>query len=197
MTKKDCPVCTLLNSDPDFSNYINSLLKGDTKIAEIILEFTHRNSLAPTEHYLKKHKNNCLKDFKVELSQPVLPLNNKENFKNEAIDVNSLNMVEELEKYRNMSFEQKEYEHFKRLKEIKYMSSIIIYHQLLYGRNSHKAIIPKEDISALKQIEDILQLSKLEEKFGKQNEQLSKLSDEQIKIIAGWIRETDEILLSK
>jgi predicted DNA binding protein len=193
MTRKECPVCLLLNPDPDFKNYIDSLLKRDTKISEVVVELTNSNYSVPSEHYLKKHKINCLKDFKVELPQPIPSLTDKHNIKNNETNSNIINLVEELEKYKNMSFQQKEYEHFKRLKEIKYMSSIIIYHQLLHGRYS-KATIPKEDISALKQVEDILEvLNKSNEELEGEQNVLNKLSDEQIKIIAGWIEEADKL----
>lgn len=155
---KECPVCTLLNSDSDFKKYIDSLLKTDAKISEVVFELTNRNYAVPSEHYLKKHKINCLKDFKAELSQPILSLvsNNKDNVTNEELNVNALNIAEHLEKYRNMNSQEKETDKINRLKEIEFLCSIVIHHQLLHGRSSTKAVIPKEDISALKQVENII-----------------------------------------
>ena len=190
MTKKECPVCVILNKDSDFSDYINSCLKKDIKISDVVAELANNNYPIPSKYYLREHKTYCLKDFQVDLAPPTLPLNDKDNIKNK--ENNILNLVEELEKYKNMNFQQKEYEHFKRLKEIKYMSSIIIYHQLLHGRYS-KATIPKEDISALKQVEDILEvLNKFNENFERNQNQLSKLSNEQVMTIARWIEEADK-----
>lgn len=160
MTKdKPCKVCLILNSDSNFSDYINSRLKNDVKIAEIRKEFTNNKYLAPSDYYLKDHKVNCLKDFKVEVFDSSLPSTLIPVIKNKEINLNDLDIVEELERYRNMSFQEKEEDDIVRLKEIKYMTSIKIHHQLLYGRINHKtASVPKEDIGALKQVEDILQV---------------------------------------
>ncbi len=53
-----------------------------------------------------------------------------------------------------MTVQERDNSHIERLRKIKYLSGVVILQELLNG--SHKKSIPKEDISALKQIEDIV-----------------------------------------
>lgn len=152
-TPKPCPVCEILKLDESFSNYINTRLKQGVKISEVSTAFIEQNHMVPTEHYIKIHKAKCLKDFVVKNNTPLV----EQQIILKQSDTEALNLVDELEKYRNMTFQEKEEAHITRLKEIKYLAAFSIHHQIVFGRSTSKTV-PKEDIGALKQIEDILQV---------------------------------------
>jgi len=152
---KPCKVCALLKEDLSFSDYINSRLKNNVKISEIRDDFKNPGQ-APSKYYLEEHKNKCLKDFKAKTIQPSLTLKNTQKEKDEDTTFADVNIIEELERYRNMSFEEKKENHIKRLKEIIFMTAIRVHYQLIYGRGIGKSNVPKEDIAALKQMEDVV-----------------------------------------
>ena len=151
-TKKSCPVCVYLKAYPKESALeVNSRIFSNSKYKDI-LEFLEKSKVLnvkqkPSKHFIDKHRIDCLSDF-------ILKVDNTKNIsiKNECSINPDLQVY--LDEYRKMSVQERDTVHIERLREIKYMVGVNVHQQLLNGDN--KKLIPKEDISALKQIEDIV-----------------------------------------
>ena len=81
-----------------------------------------------------------------------------------------------LDEYRKMSVQERDTVHIERLREIKYMVGVNVHQQLLNGDN--KKLIPKEDISDLKQIEDIVHSLKLDTKLEDLNINMKSIGED-------------------
>jgi len=152
VNKKPCPVCVYLKAYPkELSLEVNNLIFSNSKYRDI-LEFLEKSKVLnvkqkPSEYFVEKHKIDCLSNFILK----------KVDNKNIPMDENcliSISLQSSLDEYEKMTVQERDNSHIERLRKIKYLSGVVILQELLNG--SHKKSIPKEDISALKQIEDIV-----------------------------------------
>ena len=172
--KKPCPVCIYLKSySKEFVLEIDSLIFSNGKYKDILLLLEKskilNNKQKPTKHFVEKHRTDCLSDFifKEDITKTV-------SIKNECLTNPDLQV--HLDKYRKMSVQERDTVHIERLREIKYMVGINVHQQLLNGDN--KKLIPKEDISALKQIEDIVHSLKLDTKLEDLNINMKSIGED-------------------
>ena len=152
--KKPCKVCVFLKIYPDnFVLEVDSLLVSgvtEKKLKELLSKskvLTHK--IPPTFHFFKIHRDNCLVGFVPKV----------EDVKEVSDSANDNNLQHHLDNYRKMTVQERDVDHIERLKEIKYLSGVVILQELLKGyivNTCPKRSIPKEDISALKQIEDVV-----------------------------------------
>ena len=147
--KKPCKVCVFLKIYPDnFVLEVNSLMvSGVTKkkLEELLSKskvLTH--TIPPTFHFFTTHRDNCLVGFvpKVEDVKEVVDCSK------------NIDLEHHLDNYRKMTVQERDDDHIARLKEIKYLSGVIILQQLF--NNKHAKSLPKDDINSLKQIEDVV-----------------------------------------
>ena len=152
--EKICPICQAFidkNYIPEMVLHINKLI-----ISKEPTEVLHKESgLIFTNHYYKKHREECLVDYQLPIEEQKIKLDKEKTEKsyNQSIDIISI-----ITSFRNMSDEEKQSIKIKMMYEIEYIILNLIHHQLLYGLsdNSVKGIIPKEDINAFKIIKDII-----------------------------------------
>jgi len=161
--KKPCPVCIYLKLYPnEFILKVNSVIfyNGKEKQVLSLLETSKvlNNKEKPTDHFIKKHRKNCLINFKpiYKIDENVL-IDDSSKILNKNKHSININLHRSLDDYKKMSVQEREKDHIERLSEIKYMSTLIIHLQMLEGNKVIKGYIPKEDIAALKQVEDIIQ----------------------------------------
>lgn len=147
--KKPCKVCVFLKIYPEeFVFEVNSLLVSgvtEKKLKELFSKSkVSTNTIPPTFHFFKIHRDNCLVGFVPKVADV------KEFFDSK----NDIDLQHHLDNYRKMTVQERDDDHIERLKEIKYLSGVIILQQLF--NNKHAKSLPKEDISSLKQIEDVV-----------------------------------------
>lgn len=150
--KKLCSVCTYLKTYPeDFVLAVNSLMVSngtETKLKDLLSSSKVLNYIVPPTFYkFKIHRDNCLIGFVAKV----------EDIKNISVKNDyptSVDLQVHLDEYEKMSVQERDNSHIERLKKIKYLSGVVILQELLSGK--HSKSIPKEDISALKQVEDII-----------------------------------------
>jgi len=157
MKEKKCKVCSLFD-EQKFSNEIrfdiNKLIKSKEKL-EVLNKQTGFNL---TEHYYKKHRDICLLNFEIPIEEE--KIKNQETdyiLNNKIIEIFNTNLI--IEEFRNMSLEEQENNRLKLLKEAEYLNLYLVHHQLIHGRidiNKFKGVIPKDDISSLKILTDII-----------------------------------------
>lgn len=152
--EKICPICQAFIDKkyiPEMVLHINKLIisKEPTEV------LNKESGLIFTNHYYKKHREECLVDYQLPIEEQKIKLDKEKAEKpyNQFIDVISI-----ITDFRNMSDEEKQSRKIKMMYEIEYIILNLIHHQLLYGLsdNSVKGIIPKEDINAFKIIKDII-----------------------------------------
>jgi hypothetical protein len=159
--KKPCPVCTYLKVySPEFVIEVNNLIFSKGKEKQVLdLLVTSKilnNMVKPTGHFIEKHRKNCLIGFIAKVDDnKIIPED-----KNCLVNTSLQSFLDEYEK---MTVQERDNEHIERLKKIKYLSGVIILQQLF--NNKHERSIPKDDISSLKQIEDIVHSLKLDNKL--------------------------------
>jgi hypothetical protein len=173
MKEKKCKVCYLFD-EQKFSDEIrfdiNKLIKSKEKL-EVLNKQTGFNL---TEHYYKKHRDICLLNFEIPIEKQKTELiQDKETIEN---SYNSIDVLSLIEKYRNMSVRKKENQTSILINEINFISLNIVHHQLINGRdNLIKGFIPKDDISCLKIINDIMKGKSIDELM--QNENIVDMFD--------------------
>ena len=172
--KKLCSVCTYLKTYPDdFVLAVNSLMVSngtETKLKDLLSSSKILNYIVPPTFYkFKIHRDNCLIGFVAKV----------EDIKNISVKNDyptSIDLQIHLDEYRKMSVQERDTIHIERLREIKYMVGINVHQQLLNGDN--KRLIPKDDISALKQIEDIVHSLKLDTKLDDLNINMKSIGED-------------------
>ena len=186
--EKLCAVCNQIirnsNLDKDLRNELDNFIKTGCKIDEFLSfcnnkkEIYNQDIVVLNKYLLEKHQTGCLRlDLKTLREQKKFDkeLNKQKdddvNIKEKSTFQKDINMLGKLEQYHNMSFQEREVEYLKLLREINYMTLISVHHQLLHGKYSG-AIVPKEDIAALKNTQDILQVI-MEDTFD--NEELPQI----------------------
>lgn len=155
--KKPCSVCTYLKIyTEDFVLAVNSLMVSngtETKLKDLLSSSKVLNYIVPPTFYkFKIHRDNCLIGFVAKV----------EDIKNISVKNDyptSVDLQVHLDEYEKMSVQERDNSHIERLRKIKYLSGVVILQELLSGK--HSKSIPKEDISALKQVEDIIQSIKI------------------------------------
>jgi len=152
--EKICKVCQAFKDE----NYIDEIVLHINKLikSKQPTDILNKESgLIFTNHYYKKHREECLIDYQLPIEEQKIKLSKEKPEKsyNQSIDIISI-----ITDFRNMSDEEKQSRKIKMMYEIEYIILNLIHHQLLYGLsdNSVKGIIPKEDINAFKIIKDII-----------------------------------------
>lgn len=143
---KSCNVCTILNSDLTFSNYINVRLKNDIKIAEVREDFTSSGYQAPSKYFLEEHKKNCLKDFILPISQEPISITINKNIENAEIKV-------DWDVFDSLSFAAKDSKYHEILNRI--------YYSQLISLDDKKPKVRKDDITILKTLNDLIYTNNL------------------------------------
>ena len=172
--KKPCPVCIYLKEHSnEFVLEVNNLIFSNSKYKDV-LEFLEKSKVLnvkqkPSKHFVEKHRIDCLSDF-------ILKTDNIINISNKNDYPTSIDLQVHLDEYRKMSVQERDTVHIERLREIKYMVGINVHQQLLNGDN--KRLIPKDDISALKQIEDIVHSLKLDTKLDDLNINMKSIGED-------------------
>lgn len=161
--KKPCPVCTYLKPYPkELILEVDNLIFSKSKHQHILDLLTKSKVLnstqKPSKHYIEKHRTDCLINFKpiYRIDENVL-IDDSSKILNKNKHLININLHRSLDDYKKMSVQEREKDHIERLSEIKYMATIIIHYQMLEGNKVVKGYIPKEDITALKQVEDVIQ----------------------------------------
>ena len=170
MKEKKCKVCSLFE-ERKFSEEIkvnlNKLIKSK-KPTEILNKET---GFDLTDYRYKLHRQQCLINFEIPIEEQKIELTQIKEITENSIDVLSL-----IEKYRTMSIRQKENQTSVLINEINFISLNIVHHQLINGRdNLLKGLIPKDDISCLKIINDIMKGKSIDELM--QNENIVDMFD--------------------
>lgn len=152
MKEKKCKVCCLFD-ERKFSDEIkfdiNKLIKSKEKL-EVLNKQTGFNF---TEHYYKKHRDICLVDFQTPIKEQKTELLQKIDNKQTSQDILNINSMIEL--YREKNLEDKQNYKLKLLDEIEFLVISTVHHELINGRLD-KGFIPKDDISSLKIINDVM-----------------------------------------
>ena len=152
--EKICPICQAFTDKkyiPELILHINKLIisKEPTEI------LNKESGLIFTNHYYKKHREECLVGYQLPIEEQKIKLNKEKTEKpyNQSIDISAT-----ITDFRNMSDEEKQSRKIKMMYEVEYLILNIIHHQLVNGLddNSVKGIIPKDDINAFKIIKDIM-----------------------------------------
>jgi hypothetical protein len=124
-----------------------------------------------------------------------LELKKKENEKenNRANFQQTINIINRLEEYQKQELDERKKNILNMLEEINFMSIISIYQQLLCGKFTG-SVIPKDDISALKNVQDIIiNTFEIENKFidyenkHPKDNPFDKLTNEQMLTIKSWL----------
>lgn len=160
-----CVVCrdihNNINIDSNTKEEIIKLMLDGCKTTSLIESFNKVGITLPSQYLLKLHQTECLKINPDEIRKSKKYEDSKkvenEVKEEKPIFQDIVDMEKILEDYRNMSFQERENNYLRMLREVDYMSLVSIHHQLLYGKMS-KSIVPKEDIGALKNVQDILQV---------------------------------------
>lgn len=183
----ECVICKDICNNKKISDEIkeklNQLILSGCTIEQLTPHLKDISIKVPTKHYLDKHQRGCLKlditklrednKFSKKINQEI---NHEEKITNFH---DNIDMFTKLQEYRKLDINDRQYNHLIVLDEIKYMCTCIIHEQLLNGRADKKAIIPKEDINALKQVEDILKLQEVIESISTEEETVEKLKEEE------------------
>ena len=148
MKEKKCKICSLFDEQKfsdEISFDINKLIKSKEKL-EVLNKQTGFNL---TEHYYKKHRDICLLNFEIPIEEQKI-----ENEVNKS-SLNTLDVNTKIEEYRKQSLENKQNYKLKLLDEIEFLVISTVHHELINGRLD-KGFIPKDDISSLKIINDVM-----------------------------------------
>ena len=150
--EKICKVCQAFKDE----NYIDEIVLHINKLikSKQPTDILNKESgLIFTNHYYKKHREECLINFEIPIEEQKIVL--KENIENTKSSFNSsTDIYKIINEYRNMSVEDKEKAHLKNIDEIKYLIGYITINNLINSGN-YKGFIIKDDINSLKTINDI------------------------------------------
>jgi hypothetical protein len=183
---KDCVICKNIvnndNLDKSLKEIIIEYINKGFKHEEIIIVYNKIKNkytdeiILSSPYYLTLHQQKCLgldlkelrekRKFnnKISVDNYKSIKNNFDNTDEKVIEDKNIsfqehiNMSNILDNYRNMSFQERESDYLRILRKVDYMSLVAIHHQLLYGKMNKYTIVPKEDIGALKNVQDILQV---------------------------------------
>jgi len=152
MKEKKCKVCYLFD-EQKFSDEIrfdiNKLIKSKEKL-EVLNKQTGFNL---TEHYYKKHRDICLLNFEIPIEEQKTEFIQEIDNRKSPQDILNINSMIEL--YREKNLEDKQNYKLKLLDEIEFLVISTVHHELINGRLD-KGFIPKDDISSLKIINDVM-----------------------------------------
>lgn len=184
MKENKCKVCSLFE-ERKFSEEIkvnlNKLIKSK-KPTEILNKET---GFDLTDYRYKLHRQQCLINFEIPIEEQKI-----ENEVNKS-SLNTLDVNTKIEEYRKQSLENKHNYKLKLLDEIEFLVISTVHHELINGRLD-KGFIPKDDISSLKIINDVMK-GKFE---GEQTEQgtsvLDLLDGDKIDLIYKWLEEAKQ-----
>lgn len=150
--QKVCKVCSLFD-DKKFNEEIIFNINKLIKLKQPTEVLNKETGFNLTDYYYKKHNDICIVDFIIPIEEREIELEKyiekTENSNKNLIDIKLI-----IEKYRQMSEDDKLKNHCKNIDEIKYLTGYITNHNLINGY-SYKGFIPKEDINSLKIINDI------------------------------------------
>lgn len=170
MKENKCKVCSLFEErkfSEEIRFNINKLIKSK-KSTEVLNKET---GFDLTDYRYKLHRQQCLINFEIPIEEQNIELTQIKEITENSIDVLSI-----IEKYRTMSIRQKENQTSVLINEINFISLNIVHHQLINGRdNLLKGLIPKDDISCLKIINDIMKGKSIDELM--QNENIVDMFD--------------------
>ena len=153
--KKPCPVCVYLKAYPkELSLEVNNLIFSNSKYKDI-LEFLEKSKVLnvkqkPSKHFVDKHRTDCLSDFEVPIEKIIV-----QNGINKKLHLDILNVNTNIEEYRKQNLEDKQNYKLQLLDEIEFLVISTVHHELINGRLD-KGFIPKDDISSLKIINDVM-----------------------------------------
>jgi len=195
MKENKCKVCSLFeerNLIDEVRLDINKLIKSKQP-SDILNKQTNFNL---SDHYYKKHRNICLSNFEI-------PINsiNDENNKNTESTLKTRKSYQEMlniefimNQYKEMSFDDKQKHKLNLLEEIEYLVISNVHYQLITGCiDVHfKHLVPKEDISSLKVINDIMKTKLEETKTIHEDQYLHLLLPEQMDAVNTWVAENIE-----
>ncbi len=184
MKENKCKVCSLFE-ERKFSEEIkvnlNKLIKSK-KPTEILNKET---GFDLTDYRYKLHRQQCLINFEIPIKEQKIE-NEVNKSSLDILDVNT-----KIEEYRKQSLENKQNYKLKLLDEIEFLVISTVHHELINGRLD-KGFIPKDDISSLKIINDVMK-GKFE---GEQTEQgtsvLDLLDGDKIDLIYKWLEEAKQ-----
>ena len=153
--KKPCPVCVYLKAYPkELSLEVNNLIFSNSKYKDI-LEFLEKskvlnNKQKPSKHFVEKHRTDCLVNFEIPIEKIIV-----QNGVNKKLHIYILNVNTKIEEYRKQNLEDKQNYKLQLLDEIEFLVISTVHHELINGRLD-KGFIPKDDISSLKIINDVM-----------------------------------------
>jgi len=153
--KKPCPVCVYLKAYPkELSLEVNNLIFSNSKYKDI-LEFLEKSKVLnvkqkPSKHFVEKHKTDCLVNFEIPVEKLIV-----QNEVNKNLHLDILNVNTKIEEYRKQNLEDKQNYKLQLLDEIEFLVISTVHHELINGRLD-KGFIPKDDISSLKIINDVM-----------------------------------------
>lgn len=153
--KKPCPVCVYLKAYPkELSLEVNNLIFSNSKYKDI-LEFLEKSKVLnvkqkPSKHFVEKHKTDCLVNFEIPVEKLIV-----QNGVNKNLHLDILNVNTKIEEYRKQNLEDKQNYKLQLLDEIEFLVISTVHHELINGRLD-KGFIPKDDISSLKIINDVM-----------------------------------------
>lgn len=188
MKEKRCKVCYLFD-EQKFSDEIrfdiNKLIKFKEKL-EVLNKQTGFNL---TEHYYKKHRDICLLNFEIpikELEIKSIPEINNKQLPQDILNINSM-----IELYREKNLKDKQNYKLKLLDEIEFLVINTVHHELINGRLD-KGFIPKDDISSLKIINDVMKGKTSDNKEDEGISVLDLLDGHKIDTIYEWVEEAKQ-----
>lgn len=185
MKENKCKVCTLFNEknfNEEITVNVNKLIKSKESI-EVLNKETGFNL---TEYYYKKHRNICLINLELPIEEKII-----ENEINNKSSLNTLDVNTKIEDYRKQSLENKQNYKLKLLDEIEFLVISTVHHELINGRLD-KGFIPKDDISSLKIINDVMKGKFEGEQTEKGTSVLELLEGDKIDQIYKWLEEAKE-----
>lgn len=153
--KKPCPVCVYLKAYPkEFVLKVNSYIFSNSKYKDI-LDFLEKsnvlnNKQKPSKHFIEKHRTDCLVNFEIPIEKLIV-----QNGVNKNLHLDILNVNTKIEEYRKQNLEDKQNYKLQLLDEIEFLVISTVHHELINGRLD-KGFIPKDDISSLKIINDVM-----------------------------------------
>lgn len=153
--KKPCPVCFYLKAYPkELSLEVNNLIFSNSKYKDIF-EFLEKSKVLnvkqkPSKHFVEKHKTDCLVNFEIPVEKLIV-----QNGVNKNLHLDILNVNTKIEEYRKQNLEDKQNYKLQLLDEIEFLVISTVHHELINGRLD-KGFIPKDDISSLKIINDVM-----------------------------------------
>jgi hypothetical protein len=153
--KKPCPVCTYLKIySEEFVLEVNTHIFSNSKYKEILelLEKSNvlNNKQKPSKHFVEKHKTDCLVNFEIPVEKLIV-----QNGVNKNLHLDILNVNTKIEEYIKQNLEDKQNYKLQLLDEIEFLVISTVHHELINGRLD-KGFIPKDDISSLKIINDVM-----------------------------------------